>query len=170
MDQQKEPSEASTFRAEALAHRARSRGPGGLVKLSPRWANWAFVVIIAVFACALTAASLVNLDRYVPGVVAKEDRRVVVLVPAAQVPSVPTGNPVEIGRRRTEVTHFDGQVLYPPEIRERFKINLSTPSVVVMTSARPKGAGGEARVLVESEPLIVALVPGLKALFGGGDG
>lgn len=169
--QQDQPERPSpTFRAEALAHRSRSRGPGGLIKLSPGWTNWAFAVIVVVFVAAVVAASVFRIDRRVPGVVANDAGRVVVLVPAAQVPGVPVGNPVELGGSEAEVRSFEGKVLYPPDIRERFGVDLSTPSVVVVTSATDGTAGERAQVLVESEPLIVAFVPGLKALFGDGDG
>lgn len=167
-DQPQPPSQ--TFRAEALAHRARSRGPGGLIKLSPGWTNWAFAAVVTVFVGAVVAASVVHIDRRVPGVVANDGGRVVVLVPAAQVPNVPGGNAVEVGDTEAEVASFEGEVLYPPDIADRFGVDVSTPSVVVVTTATEGTPGDRALVLVESEPLIVAFVPGLKALFGDGDG
>lgn len=161
-----------TFREEAVAHRSRRQGPGGLIKLSPGWTNWAFYSIIALFVAALIAASIIEIDRYADGTtVADPEGRVVVLLPAALAPEVDEGNPVELRTEEAVVVSFEDRVLYPPEIKRRFGIETGTPSVAVVTSADPAQAEtGSARVLIESEPILVALVPGLSALLGGGDG
>lgn len=161
-----------TFREEAVAHRNRRQGPGELIKLSPGWTNWAFYSILALFLAAVAAASVIEIDRYAGGTtVTDPEGRVVVLLPAALAPEVGEGNPVELGAETAAVISFEDRVLYPPEIRRRFGIDTETPSVAVVTSADPSQAeGGSARVLIESEPILVALVPGLNALLGGGDG
>jgi hypothetical protein len=59
------------------------------------------------------------------------------------------------------------EVLSPSEVKALYGIDVAAPSIPVTTSASADGAqAGTARVLVESENLLVALVPGLKVLFG----
>ena len=160
-----------TFRTEAIAHRGRRQGPGELIRLSPGWTNWVFASIIALFVVGVVTASVVEIDRFARGpAVADGAGRVVVLVPAALAPDVAEGNLVELGNEKARVVSFEDLVLYPSEVLERFGVDVSVPSVVVVTSARAEGDAGSARVLIESEPLIVALVPGLSALFGDADG
>lgn len=161
-----------TFRTEALAARARSRGPGDPIRLSPGWTGWAFYLILALFVASVVALSLVRIDRYARGVTATDPAgRVVVLLPAAQAPEIERDSRVTIGDKTATAISSEDIVLYPTEIQERFGIEVTVPSVVVITSARRESVSGPAaRVLIESEPALVALVPGLKALFGGGDG
>lgn len=162
--------EHSTFRAEAVDPRRRRQGPGELIRLSPGWTDWAFYLIIGLFVAALIAASLIDIARYASGSTTTEDDRIVVLVPAAQASTISQGNRVELGSDTAYVVAFEGDVLYPPEVKERFRIDVSVPSVAVVTSAPARAkAAGTARVLVESRPVIVALVPGLGALFGQND-
>jgi hypothetical protein len=54
----------------------------------------------------------------------------------------------------------------PTEIRRRYGLDVPETSVVLVVTAPRSTKFGQVRVLVESEPVIVALVPGLKALFG----
>ena len=161
-----------TFREEAVAHRSRRQGPGELIKLSPGWTNWAFYSILALFVAALVAASVIEIDRYADGAAVTDPAgRVVVLLPAALAPDVAEGSLVELGTVKAAVTAFEDRVIYPPEIQSRFGLEIGTPSVAVVTSAPPEEVdAGAARVLIESKPILVALVPGLNALFGGGDG
>lgn len=160
-----------TFRTEALAHRSRTHRRPQMIELSAPWTNWAFYSVIGLFLAALVALSIIEIDRFATGAAAiTPDRKVVVLVPAVLAPEVDKGNPVEFGSETAAVESFEGNVLYPSEIRERFRVEVTVPSVVVVTSARPRQAdGATARVLVESQRAIVALVPGLKALFEGSD-
>ena len=161
-----------TFREEAVAHRSRRQGPGELIKLSPGWTNWAFYSILALFLAAVVAASVIEIDRYADGTaVTDSGGRVVVLLPAALAPDVAKGSLVRVGAEEALVVAFEDTILYPPEILSRFGLEIGTPSVAVVTSARPDAIeAGTARVLIESEPILVALVPGLSALFGGDDG
>ena len=62
-------------------------------------------------------------------------------------------------------------VLDPLRVRETFGVDVAVPSVAVVTTASTADLRvGTGRVLVGSQPVIVALVPGLDALFGGDDG
>jgi hypothetical protein len=156
------------FRSEALEHHERGDAEGKIVRIGPRWTTWAFWVLLALVLGAFVAATQVHLDRYARGpTAADENGRVVVLVPAALAPSVAPGRPVDLGGARAEVVSSSQRVLYPAEIQSRYDVEVAVPSVAVATSATA-GASipGSARVLVESEPVIVALVPGLGALFG----
>jgi hypothetical protein len=155
-----------------VAARARSKGPGELIRLSPGWTAWAFYLIVALFVASMVALSVVRIDRYARGATATDPAgRVVVLLPAAQAPGIESGSPVTIGGETATAMSSEDTVLYPSEVQERFGVEVTVPSVVVVTSVRPDGTPAPgARILIESEPALVALVPGLKALFGGGDG
>jgi hypothetical protein len=160
------------FRPEALEHRARAEAAGNVVRIGPRWTTGAFWALIVLAVGAIVAASQIHVDRYARGATATDDAgRVVILVPAALAPEVASGRPVDLGGARAEVVSSGHSVLYPSEIEDRYGIDVAVPSIPVTTSARAgEETPGTARVLVESEPVIVALVPGLKALFGGDDG
>lgn len=162
------------FRAEAVEHKQRPEEGGGVVRIGPRWTTWAFWILIGLFLLGLVAATRVHVDRYARGATAADpDGHVVVLIPAALAPDVAPGRPVELGGKASAVVVSSGRrVLYPPEIKRRYGVDVAVPSLAVTTSAAagPTLVAGTARVLVESDPLIVALVPGLKGLFGGGDG
>jgi hypothetical protein len=60
------------FREEALEYRARQRGPGGLVRLSARWLEWAYWGLMVLIAAGLGASLLVRVGP---------DPLLVVLVP-----------------------------------------------------------------------------------------
>lgn len=137
--------------------------------MAPRWTTWTFYALIGLLAAGLAIATVVEVDRYVPGTTATDDRgRVVVLLPAALASNVAPESPVELETTTTEVLRADQQVLHPADVRDRYGVGVVVPSFALVTSARGERYAGEAaRVLVESEPAIVALVPGLKALLGG---
>jgi hypothetical protein len=76
---------------------------------------------------------------------------------------------VELGAELARVESFGNEVLYPPDVRERYGVEVAVPSVAVVTTAAAGGPIVEAaRVLVESDPVLVALIPGLEAIFGDG--
>lgn len=158
------------FREAAIAHRASRQGPGDLIRLSPGWMNWAFYLVVGLFLIALVAASLVHIDRYAEGVaVADDSGRLVVLIPSTVTSDISPGRTVEHAGRTARVVEADNRILYPPEIEQRYGVDLAVPSLAVVTAAPAERAGGRARVLIASEPIIVSLVPGLSALFGGDD-
>ena len=162
--------EGSTiFRREALEHRARQRGPGDVLRVAPRWTTAAFYVLIGLFAMAMMAGVVIKIDLYAGGITATDaEGRLVVLLPAALAPDVARGRPVELQDARARVISSDETVLYPLEIKKRYGVEVTAPSVVILTSADGvAGQGGIARVLIEREPVIVALIPGLKGLLGG---
>ncbi len=155
------------FRREALEHRASLKGPGDVVRVAPTWTSWAFYLLAGLFVAALVAMSLVEIDLYARGPVGRDERgRVVVLLPAALAPEAAPGRPVELGEAGAKVVSSDQSLLYPAEVRRRYGVAVAAPSIAVVTSATDAPVGTTARVLLESEPVIVALVPGLKALFG----
>ncbi|HEY7876251.1 MAG TPA: hypothetical protein VIG64_14140 [Actinomycetota bacterium] len=154
------------FRQEALAARGAPRSRGGIVRVAPRWTTWAFYALVVLVVAALTGAALVRIDRYAEGPVARDGGRAVVLLPASLAPDVATGRSVELGEADARVVEFRHDVIYPAEARQRYGVEVSVPSVAVVTSA-PAATNAEAgRVLVESERALVALIPGLDALFG----
>lgn len=162
---------APIFRPEALEHRASQRGPGDVVRVAPRWTSWAFYGLIALFVSSLVAASLIEIDRYATGTTTTDPQgRVVVLLPASLAADVAQGRPVDLGAETARVVSTGNRVLYPTDVRRIYGLDVSVPSVEVVTSAGGSDSTpGSARVLVESSPVIVALVPGLKALFGDED-
>lgn len=162
---------SSIFRHEALEHRARSAGPGDVVRVAPRWTTLAFYGLIALFLCALAAGMLVKVDRYATGTAAVgRQGRLVVLVPSALASDIAPGRPVSMGDLQTEVVETVPRVLYPPEVRDRYRIDVVAPSKVVVTNApAPEGRLGAARVLIERESALIALVPGLQELVGSQD-
>lgn len=160
------------FRPEALEHRTRGPRQGGVIRLAPRWTGWAFWALIALVVTALGVASQIEIERYASGTTTVDRHgQIVVLVPAALAPQVAPGRLVDLGTSTAEVVSSGDTILYPAEMKERYGIDVAVPSVALVTSATAADETDEAaRVLVESEPLIVALVPGLKALVGAGDG
>jgi hypothetical protein len=156
------------FRAEALEHRAQAQTPGNALRVGPRWTRWAFWALLVLVIAAIAAASLIDIERYATGTTAADDEgRVVVLVPAALAPDVATGRPVTIGEHAGKVVSSGGELLYPPDVKDRYGVDVAVPSVALVTSTRAADTmPGTARVLVESEPAIVALIPGLKGLLG----
>lgn len=161
------PAKEEIFRAEALEHRARPREYGEVVKLAPRWTGWAFYALIACVLAAIVAAGLVRIETRMHGIASvDEGGRVVVLLPVALGPRATPGTPVRLGTITAEVVS-SGEPLDPAEARSRYGVDVATTSLPVLTSARDDGdVTGSVAVLVESEPLIVALVPGLRALLG----
>ena len=160
------------FRAEALEHRARLQVPGSLIKAGQRWTSWAFWALLSLVVLGIVAGSQIEIDRYALGTTATDSEgRVVVLVPAALAPEVAPGRPVTLDNTTATVVSSSTDLLYPSEVKKRYGIDVAVPSVPVLTSATAaQGDSGTARVLVESESLIVALIPGLKGLLGRGDG
>jgi hypothetical protein len=155
------------FRQEALAEHGKARVRGGVVRIAPGWTTWAFYALLALVGAALVAGSAIRIDRYAQGPTALDGGRVVVLLPASLAPEVAPGRPVDLRGTEARVVEFRDAVVYPSEARARYGVEVSVPSVAVVTSAT--GAAAEsARVLVESERAIVALIPGLEALFGSG--
>lgn len=166
------PEETTIFRADALRHRARQRGPGDVVRIAPRWTTSSFYALLTLLAATIVAGSIIQIDRYADATTTTDDAgRLIALVPAAVAPDVARGRPVDLGAVTAEVVSSDGRVLYPSEVAARYGVEVAVPSVALVTSAR--GSAGDvqsARVLVESDPVIVALVPGLDAILGDGDG
>jgi hypothetical protein len=159
------------FRPEALEHRERAEQRGNVVRMGPRWTGWAFWALLGLVAAGLVGATQIHIDRYARGTTAVDERgRVVVLVPAGLAPDIARGRPVDLGGTTAEVVSSGAGILYPPDIKESYGVDVPIPSVAVVTSATAGPAiPGAARVLVESEPVIVAFVPGLRALFGDDD-
>lgn len=159
----------SIFRPEALEHRSRQQTAGSVVRLAPRWTTWLFYALLVLFVAGVVVASTMEIDRYATGTTASDGDRVVVLLPASLAPDVSAGNRVELGADEAEVASFENEVLYPPDVRERYGVEVAVPSVAVVTTAEAAGSSAEAaRVLVESDPVLVALIPGLEAIFGDG--
>ena len=158
------------FRREALEHRARQKGPGDVVRVAAPWVTVAFYSLLVLFAAAVVAGTVVEIDRYAQGITANSpDGRLVVLLPATQAPDVPEGARVEIGAATGEVVSADGTVLTQIQVWNRFGVEVQVPSVVAVTTVEGVSGGGSARVLIERQPVIVALIPGLQSLFGDSD-
>jgi hypothetical protein len=160
------------FRPEALEHRERQRGPGDILRVAPGWVGTAFYILVGLFLVALVAGLTLDVERSARGPMALDSRgRVVVLLPAALAPEVAAGSRVEIAGSEADVVAAGEEVLYPPDVREIYGLDVAAPSIAVITSARPASAPeGVARVVMARRPALVALVPGLDALFGGDGG
>jgi hypothetical protein len=159
------------FRPEAIEHRKRPEAPGDVVRIGPRWTTVAFWILLILFSVGVIAAAQIQVERYARGPTASDaGGRVVVLVPAALAPDVTPGSPVDIGGTTARVVSAGETILYPTDVKERYGIDVAAPSIPLVTSASAADVEvGTARVLVEKENLMVALVPGLKVLFGDGD-
>lgn len=162
---------STIFRPEALQHRARQSGPGDVVRVAPPWTTAAFYALILVFLGALAAVTTIEIERYAVGPAgADEEGRAVVLVPAAAAADVAAGQPADLGGSTARVVSSGDSAIDPAQVRRRYGVGVATASVAVVTSADSSSSGsGSGRILVEREPVIVALVPGLSALFGDGD-
>ena len=159
---------SAIFRPEAVESRARAQAPGGVVKLGPRWTRWAFWVLLGLVAAALVAGSQIEIKSWASGVTASDPGgRLVVLIPAGAASTVPPGRDVELGPASTK-TVSGNEILTPTEAQERYGVAVAQESLVVRTDLEAvEDIPATARVFLDSEPVLVALVPGLKALFGG---
>jgi hypothetical protein len=162
---------SSPFRAEALRYRTNTQGPGGVVRIAPRWTTWTFYGLVAMVVAMVVASSIIEIERYVTGISVTDGQgRVVALIPASLSSEIARGRPVDLEDGKAEVVSSDTTVLYPSEVSKRYGVEVTVPSVAVTTSAATFGsAPGSVRILVESEPLIVALIPGLKTILGSDD-
>ena len=162
---------STMFRPEAMEYRAQMQGPGGLLQLRPGWSSWAFWVLVGLVLAGLIAASTVHVTRYATGATGADGHgRLVVFVPASLASQVVPGSSVDLGGSTTQVLTTAQNVLSPEQVRKFYGVAVSEPSRTVLTSADPSEGTGTARVQVESGPMIVELVPGLKALLGDDDG
>jgi hypothetical protein len=160
------------FRPEALEHRAQTQVAGGVLRSGPRWAERAFWLLLALVVVALVAGTLIRIDRYVtaPSMVAPNGR-VQLLVSATAARSLEPGRTVDVGGTEAEVKSISSRELDPALVKERFGIDVAVPSVAVTTTLTGGNAAvGTGRVLIGSQPVVVALVPGLDALLGSDDG
>lgn len=187
----------SIYRRRALEEHAAGAGErGDVLRLPPSWTRWTYRLLLAVVATALLAGAFVRVPEYARGpavVQVGESRTIsVVALPDSYRPLLEPGMPL-----RLELAGFPGavqeltidtvgpEVLGPAEVR-RFlapadAVTLTGP--VVMVEARLPGdrfTVGErsyafhdgmqatAEVPVRSEPILVTLVPGLRAIFPDG--
>ncbi|HWL66507.1 MAG TPA: hypothetical protein VNP73_11080 [Actinomycetota bacterium] len=161
---------SSIFRPEALEARARVQTPGDVVRLGATWTTWAFWGLVALVAVALIAATQIEIRSFATGPTSRLGRRVAVLVPGPAAAEVVKGSSVLIGGREARVIAAGGRPMSTALVERRFGVEVDEPSVLIVTSARATAsATGIARVEVGSDPVIVALVPGLRALFGDDD-
>lgn len=157
----------SVFRSEAIGARDRRSGPGDVLRVAPGWTTWGFYALLVLVAAAIVAASVVKIDRYARGPTAiAGDGQVVVLLPVTFAPNVAEGSRVHLDDATAEVVRTSDVVLSPSQVRQRYSVDVTTPSVTVATSATDTEPGSVARVLVRSGSLIVQFVPGLESLLG----
>jgi hypothetical protein len=161
-------SEPMMFRPEALEHRARSEVPGGVVRIGPRWADRAFWLLLVLVLAAFVAGTQIRIDRYATGPTAvTRNGRVLILVPASLAVALEPGGDAFLGSTQVRVTSIAHRALGPSEVGNRFGVDVAVPSVAVETSRPDRGSNsGTGRVLIGSDPVLVALVPGLDALLG----
>jgi len=162
---------STIFRPEAVENRARLQAPGDIVKIGAGWTGRAFWALIVLVIVALVAAAQIEISRYATGLTATDPSgRVTVLLPATVASGAGPGDRVEIGGLHTKVGASVEAPLRPAEIERRFGVTVLEPSFVLPTAAPwRQGTAPTARVEVGTEPVLVALVPGLKALFGEDD-
>lgn len=162
---------STIFRPEAVENRARIQAPGDVVRIGAGWTGKAFWALVVLVVGALIAATQIEISRYVIGLTATDaGGRVLVLIPEASAEGAGVGDRVDISGASTEVLTSSGPPHPPQEIEERFGVRVLDDSVVLSTSARwSQDTAPMARVRVGTEPVLVALVPGLKALFGDED-
>ena len=160
------------FRPEALEHRARAQTEGDVVRWGPRWTGWAFWLLLALVVVAVVAGSTIRIPRYAGGpTIQSPDGRLAIVVPEALAGEIAPGDRVELGNTSAEVTSLSARPLDPAEIERRTALKVGTPSVIVATSAAGNTPDpGLGRVRVGTDPVIVALIPGLGSLFGAADG
>lgn len=140
----------SIFRNDALEHRAKRTERGDVLRAAPPWTTGAFYLLIGIFIAGIVLASTLRIDRVVVGRTAVDyPGKVLVLDLVGPSSDILAGQQVQFGDVTAEVVSFDG-------------------SVVVTSATGDLGAGATARIIVGSDP-VITLVPGLRALFGGGD-
>lgn len=156
------------FRPEALSARERRSAPGDVLRVAPGWTTWGFYALLVLVSTAVIAAAVVKVDRYARGPTAVGDEgRVVVLLPTALAPNIVEGSKVDLDQGPAHVVGTSDAVLSPAQVRQRYGVDVTAPSVAVETSATSAEPGSVARVLVRSDSLIMQFVPGLRSLLGG---
>jgi hypothetical protein len=88
---------------------------------------------------------------------------VVVIVPSALTGEVPANTPVRIGNEEANVISGGSRVLEPTEVQRIYGEDVSTPSFALVTDADSEASNA---TITSSDPLLVALIPGLDAIFG----
>jgi hypothetical protein len=177
----------SIFREEALEHYLHSRQPSELLRASPTWAKWALRLLLLGFLGGLVYASIATVDETAvgPGFVNESGDQVMALLPARYQRSLGPGMLLRLESAGSdnvfEITYVSRQPLDPLRAQQRLGFDLPPNPVLVGpvlevsatrigTESLPPESVGRAGVRVDSERVIFALVPGLKELFGAGDG
>lgn len=136
----------------------------------PRWTGWAFYGLVAMLIALLACVSLIRIERSTLAVPAEGGGVIVGIVPASRSAGIAHGDVVRTGSSTASVLSVSDRVLSPAEVAERFGVEVDLPSIAVTTSASVEALQRRSLEIVsESEPAIVALIPGLSNLLGGGD-
>lgn len=146
-------------------HRSRPEIGGSVVRVGAGWSTGAFWALVLLVVFALAAATQLRIDRYEVVPTARgDDGRLVVLVPAPLAADLIAEGRIEVAGDSTRIVSESGSALDPDQVAERFGVLVTGPSTALVTEAR--GIAGQTRIRVGSEPVLVALVPGLAGLFG----
>ena len=146
-------------------HRSRPETGGNVVRVGAGWSTGAFWALVLLVVFALAAASQLRIDRYeVVPTARADDGRLVVLAPEPLAPDLIARGHVEVAGEATTIVSGRAPALDPGQVADRYGVLVTGPSIPLVTEAR--GIAGQSRIFVGSEPVLVALVPGLAGLFG----
>ena len=172
---------ARIFRSEALDEYQRgSEDEAHLLEIEPRWARYAYRLVLALFGAALLFSALAPIDREAQGAGVIRDGRLVAVVPARFKPELRSALPLRFERFAQPLTIgvVDKKVLAASEARRL----LGADGAALWTSPEPAlridaslgaaaadygdGVTGRVRVRLGRDRALFVLVPALRGFHG----
>jgi hypothetical protein len=185
------------FRQEALEHRRPPDDEQDPLRISPAWTRWSTWILLAALVTALVFSLVGEVHEYASGLavvsMASRPPTLLVLIPGEYRPLIRRGMPIRFkipgfrsAYQTLAVDELGDEVLGPEEaghyLAREVADTLSVSGPVAVLKARlPEatfeadgqiyrfhhGMRGTAEILVRSEKILFALIPGLKAIRGG---
>jgi GAF domain-containing protein len=170
---------AQLFRGEALDEYQRgSEDEAHLLEIEPRWARYAYRVVLALFSAALLFSALARVDREAQGAGVIRDGRLVAVVPARYKSEMRSALPLRFDRFAQPLTvgAVDRKVIAATEARRLLgpdgaalwaspepALRIDTPLGAAATDYG-NGVAGRVRVRLGRERALFVLVPALRGL------
>ena len=171
------------FRREALEFRVRGRDTGsGVVRLGARWIQWGYRILLVLVAVAAAGMWIVRTDESTsgPAVIDGRTGTVVVLLPAAAGPDLPSSRGLTVtlpGGRSVRISGLHAQMAGDTAIRKAGLAPLTQPAILVTGQLEPGAAASvapkvhlhcQASLVLRSETLAGLLARQFRAMLGNG--
>ncbi len=177
----------SLFRQEALEFQAGPPGPGGVLRIDPRWTAWLYWIVLALLMAGVvgTATARTAETTSGPALINLPDRTFVALVPDAAAPDLQPGQPVRLqlngpDRRVLAARVRRAEVADQAAVRRAGFASSAQPAILVSgvlaadaeVASLPSSPGQEGRavVVLRSERIVNLFLRQLRGTLGrGGD-